>query len=226
MSSLCIMGNKKNSRHYRNQHRHVFRPNPRYRSKFKHNKQPSPTKTLPTQNSETLNDSSIVGSRIINIDILQNHISNITIHAAKCGSEMKLYGEEIEGLASIFNCVCVKFGHSIKLYSSEKVQGPRGYKRWECNLAAVWGQVSSGGGHTPLQKTTSLLGVPVMAKKNYASVERDLGEWWHHQLEKSCSEAGQEEKRQGIFTLPDSIEQWKDLQLKEMIFMKPYQLLR
>ena len=76
-----------------------------------------------------------------------------------------------------------------------KVHGPNGIKRWECNFAAVWGQMSSGSGHTPLQQTMGILGVPVAATKNYASAERGLGEWWRTQLEKSCLEAGKEEKQ-------------------------------
>lgn len=115
------------------------------------------------------------GSRIININKLYDHISDITKHAAKCGSEMTLVGETREGLASIFACSCISCGHNIVLQTSEKVVGPKGYRRWECNLAAVWGQVSSGGGHTPLMESMSVLGIPVMAKKSYASTEKDLG---------------------------------------------------
>lgn len=137
----------------------------------------------------------IEGSRIINISKLQLYISEITIHAAKCGSEMKVNGEIRHGLASIFECSCLKCGHTIKLETSEKVQGPRGYKRWECNLAAVWGQMCTGGGYTPLQQTMAILGVPVMAKKNYAPIEIDIGEWWRAQFIESCLEAGKEEKR-------------------------------
>ena len=46
---------------------------------------------------------------------------------------------------------------------------------------------------TPLMETMSVLGIPVMAKKYYASTERDIREWWKIQYKKSCLEAGQEE---------------------------------
>lgn len=39
---------------------------------------------------------------------------------------------------------------------------PNEYQLWECNLAAVWGQMATGGGHTPLKETVGVLRVPVM----------------------------------------------------------------
>ena len=50
--------------------------------------------------------------------------------------------------------------------------------RWETNLAAVWGQMATGGGHAMLQETMSVLGVPTMTKKSFMTTERDIGEWW------------------------------------------------
>ena len=82
---------------------------------------------------------------------MQHYVVVITKHAAKCGSEMKPNGEKRE--ASVF--------YNIKFETSKKMKGPRG---WECNLAAVWGQLSSGGGHRPLMNTMSLL---VMTRNNY-----------------------------------------------------------
>lgn len=101
---------------------------------------------------------------------------------------------KITGIVTDQQCI----DHYIKLETSNKVKGPRGYNRWECNLAAVWGQVSTGGGHTPLMETMSVLGVPVMTKGNYASTERGLGEWRRSQFEKSCLESGAEEKKLAI----------------------------
>jgi len=39
-----------------------------------------------------------------------------------------------------------------------------------------------------------VLGIPVMAKRNYTLTEKGLGEWWRLQLKKSCVEAGREER--------------------------------
>ena len=53
----------------------------------------------------------------------------------------------------------------------------------------------TGGGHTPLKETMSVLGVPVMNKRCFQQTERDIGEWWTKRLEQAVVEAGQEEKR-------------------------------
>ena len=67
--------------------------------------------------------------------------------------------------------------------------------RWESNLAAVWAQMVTGGGHATLQETMSVLGVPTMTKKTFMATERDIGEWWRSMLEEEMIKAGKEEKR-------------------------------
>ena len=138
---------------------------------------------------------SIEGSRIINIDKLLLFIDRLTSHTVQCGGAVILQGEVRDGLASILSTSCSTCGDVIQLETSDKVQGPRGYRRWECNLAAVWGQMSTGGGHTQLQETMSVLGVPVMTKKSFIRTEKDIGEWWRMRLNKTMIEAGVEEKR-------------------------------
>ena len=85
--------------------------------------------------------------------------------------------------------------HAIQLETLPKVKGPKQYRRWECNLAAVWGKMFTGGGHSHLEETLSVLGVPVMSKRSFINSERDIGCWWKEKLEKSMKEAGVEEKR-------------------------------
>ncbi len=114
---------------------------------------------------------------------------------SKCGGTINLVGEKRQGLASILYSECLKCGHRIQLETSEKVMGPKGYTRWECNLAAVWGQMASGGGHSSLQETMSVLGVPTMGKKCFIETEREIGEYWRMILEEVMVEAGKEEKR-------------------------------
>ena len=69
------------------------------------------------------------------------------------------------------------------------------YLRWECNLAAVWGQMSTGGGHSQLEEAMSVVGVPVMSKKSFIGTERDIGEVWKKELWESMAKAGKEEKK-------------------------------
>ena len=66
------------------------------------------------------------------------------------------------------------------------MKGPCGYYRWEFNLAAVWGQITTGLGHSQLQESMSA---------SFIDTERDIGGWWKEELQQSMAEAGQEEKR-------------------------------
>jgi len=85
--------------------------------------------------------------------------------------------------------------YTVQFETSLKVKGPGGRCRWECNHAAVWGQMSTGGGHSQLQESMGVLGVPVMTPKSFTSTEREIGDWWKQELEKVMLEAGREEKR-------------------------------
>ena len=126
---------------------------------------------------------------------MQCYIERLTSHASQCGGTVKLIGEQRNGLASILSSTCTQCGDCIRLETSRKVKGPNGYKRWESNLAAVWGQMSTGNGHNNLQDAMSVLGVPVMSKTTFIQTERDIGELWELEMEKAMLEAGKEEKR-------------------------------
>ena len=95
----------------------------------------------------------IQGSRIINLEKLQEYINCLTVHAAQCGDDIVLTGETRAGLTSIISSWCSKCSYTVPLETFRKVKGPRGNCGWERNLAAVWGQMSTGGGHSRFQKT-------------------------------------------------------------------------
>ena len=98
----------------------------------------------------------VEGSRIINLEKLQEYINTFIVHAAQCGGDILLTGEKEDGFASINSIRCSQCKHSI-LLEAQKVKGPSGYCRWECNLTTVWGQRSTGGGHFYLQETMRIL---------------------------------------------------------------------
>ena len=100
-----------------------------------------------------------------------------------------LNGESRDGLASILTAHCATCQHTIKFQTSKKVKGPKSYHRWECNLAAVWGQMSTGG-HSQLEETMSVVGVPVMSKASFIDTEKDIGELWKQMLQESMAQAG------------------------------------
>ena len=183
------MGNGKNKRFSRNGHKNVFRKRKYYPpQKEKQNKQPARTTgaqvrvaepdTQEQAEPDTQETVLIGGSRIINIDKLQQYTNDLTVHSAGCGGNIVLMGETRQGLASILKGQCSICGHTITFETSSKVKGPKQYCRWECNLAAVWGQMATGGGHGHLEQTMSVLGVPVMTPASFITTERDLGLWW------------------------------------------------
>ena len=124
----------------------------------------------------------VEGCRIINMDRLQEHTDNLTEHSRTCESSITLIGENRSGLASVLTSQCSKCNHKIILETSKKVKGRNNYSRWECNLAAVWGQMVTGGGHRKFEEIMSIVGVPVMMKTSFVSAERGIGEWWEQEL--------------------------------------------
>ena len=71
-------------------------------------------------------------------------------------------------------------------------------KRWESNVAAVWGQMATGGGHARLNEVMSLLGVPVMTKKMFIATERAVSKCWWESHEDSMKQAAKEEKKMAV----------------------------
>ena len=60
--------------------------------------------------------------------------------------------------------------------TSTKVAGSIYNQYWTSKIAAVWGQVITGGGFNPLQESMGVLGIPVMSKQSFMQTERQLGE--------------------------------------------------
>ncbi len=145
--------------------------------------------------SDTNAPGTIDGSRIMNLNKLKEYTDELTLHASRCKGSIILKGETRFGLASILTWQCSKCPHKIALETSPKVKGPSKYSRWECNLAAVWGQMTTGGGHSHLEESMGVFGIPVMTKAAFISTERAIGEWWKEKLMESMLEAGREKKR-------------------------------
>ncbi len=55
--------------------------------------------------------------------------------------------------------------------------------------------MATGTGHSQLQETMGVFGVPVMTKTSFISTEQDIGEYWKRMLLSSMAEAGREEKK-------------------------------
>ena len=143
--------------------------------------------------------------RIINIDLLNQHIKSVVDHFSEFHSEggplgehAILAGEKHHGLASILSWKCTICEHEMSFSTSTKVAGSKGNQYWTSNLAAVWGQMVTGGGFNPLQESMSVLGIPVMSKQSFMQTECQIGEWWWNALQESMKAAGKEEKQLAI----------------------------
>ncbi len=55
--------------------------------------------------------------------------------------------------------------------------------------------MSTGVGHSQLEESMSVMGIPVMMKTSFINTERDLGMAWKDALHSSFAEAGQEERK-------------------------------
>jgi len=65
-------------------------------------------------------------------------------------------------------------------------------------LAAVWGQMATGGGFNPLEESMSVLEILVKTKKSFVHTEHTIGKWWWDKLEESVKQAGIEEREHPI----------------------------
>jgi len=194
----CNMGNQKNKVNYRNRRHPYVKRNPNKWIKKRG------AATLPSNPIESEKDDTVSapdGSRIINLEKLAEFVNTFSQHVITCEkttglaeneSKIQIEGETRRGLASVLSVKCKGCGKTLELESSKKVVGPKGIKRWECNLAAVWGQMATGGGHSRLSETMGILGVPTMSQKSFIETERELGEWWKQELEGSMKAAGEE----------------------------------
>ena len=135
--------------------------------------------------------------------MLNEHLKEVAAHAATCQSyqskvefdDTMLIGEEAcYGMASILAYKCSGCGENISFATSSKVDIPSGGKYWTCNVAAVWGQMATGGGFNHLEESMSILGVPVMSKQSFIATEKTIGKWWWNLFNDSMSAAGKKER--------------------------------
>ena len=134
---------------------------------------------------------SLDGSRIINLKQLESFISDVSSHSQSCRlGTISLIGETYRnGMSSVLSAKCSSCRADIAFSTSHKIGGVGNGKRWESNLAAVWGQMASGGGHARLKEVMSVLGVPVMTKRSFIVTESAVNKcWWESLKEQTAVE--------------------------------------
>ncbi len=68
-------------------------------------------------------------SRIINLEKLQQYAESLSKHSSSCQGSIILAGERRDGVSLIFTGQCNVCKHPVKLETSNKVKGPRGYTK-------------------------------------------------------------------------------------------------
>ena len=140
-----------------------------------------------------------LGSRIMDLENLGSGLAEISSHSGQCGGMCVLDGEVMHaGLASILSVKCLKCGTKFQINSSKRVKTADGHQRWVVNVAAVLGQMATGGGATSLTCSVTPMNVPGMPKKLYSTTERFLSDCMHQLLTEKMIEAGEEERRLAV----------------------------
>ena len=85
---------------------------------------------------------------------------------------MQLVEQACYGMPFILSYKCDGCGQDNSFATSTKVDIPSNGKYWSCNVAAIWGQMSTGGGFYHLEESMGILGVPVMSKQSFVNTEQ------------------------------------------------------
>ena len=89
-------------------------------------------------------------------------------------------------------------GKNISFTTSSRVDIPSSGKYWSCNMAAVWGQMATGGSFNHLEESMGILGVPVISKQSVITTEQTIRKWWWDLFNESMLAAGKEERELAI----------------------------
>lgn len=156
--------------------------------------------SLLSQQSHTVQNCSIDGCRIVNVAQLAKNIYDLTAHSATCGGACYIEGETNAGLAVVFSAVCSKCEAHYTIRSSHQITASDGKKCWAVNMAAVLGQISTGGGHARLNSTLATLDIPGMSKRMFTSTEDFLGREMKMRLLETMVAAAEDEQQHAIST--------------------------
>ena len=150
------------------------------------------------------------GYRLIQLNKLAMHVIDVTVHCIMCppckdlvtagGLPIKFVGEVYRvGLASVVQVECLGCGKDFIMKTSDEVTLGEGSKKvYDVNARAVWGQMSTGGGHSKLEEFSATLGMPCMTARTFSNLEMTIGESWRNILHKELIEAHKEEKAHAI----------------------------
>ena len=102
------------------------------------------------------------------------------------------------GLATVLSVKCIKCESKFHIEFLKHVKTADGHQRWVVNVAAVLGQMPTGGGATSLTCTLAPMNVPGMPKRLYGATERFVSDSIKDQLTEKLLAAGEKERRLAI----------------------------
>ena len=141
---------------------------------------------------EVTNTITPTGSRIVDLENLAEGVCTISTHSANCGGPCILEDTKCRaGLAVILIVRCTKCQKKFEIHTSSKVQNQKGM--WQVNIAAVLGQVITGGGCAQLNNSLAPMNIPGMSKRLFTRTEQLLHDEIKDLLVGKMIEAGCEE---------------------------------
>ena len=126
------------------------------------------------------------GFSIVNLECLEQCITQVTAHALMCNKAQSLFEKEntspidvlgevwTSGLASIIACRCRGCGSTFEIKSPRM----RNDKRFEINVRGVWAQMVTGGGASKLNEQAATMGMSGMSQTTFSTIEEEIGEMW------------------------------------------------
>ena len=151
----------------------------------------------------------IYNYRLINLNNLQDHVSELSMHAATCkkASELALQGQspiilnsEIDnyGLASVLCAICKGCHREIIMKTSPVLNISKQSRHFDVNVRAVWGTIATGNGQSHLNELLGTTDSPGMNQRTFNKIENDNNGWWTEVLQNDLRQAVEEEKELAI----------------------------
>ena len=145
----------------------------------------------------------IYNYRLINLNNLQDHVSELSMHAATCkkASELALQGQssiilnsEINnyGLASVLCAICKGCHQEIIMKTSPVLNISKQSRHFDVNVRAEWGTIATGNGQNHLNELLGTTDSPEMNQRTFNKIENEINGWWNEVIQNDLRQAVEE----------------------------------